>query len=68
MTWYVLYRERNANVMQPTEKRESAVDRACYLLARGHDVREVGPMREIEEAINADEIRRIWQARRRITC
>ena len=63
MTWYVLYREAGANVMQPTEQRVGAVDGACRLLARGRDVREVGPMRELAERIDAGEIRRIWKTR-----
>jgi hypothetical protein len=63
MTWYVLYREAGANVMQPTEQRDVAVERACRLLASGRDVREVGPMRELAGRIDAGEIRRIWKTR-----
>lgn len=63
MTWYVLYRALGRNVMHPHNNREAAIASACELLSAGHDVREVGPMQDLSEKIDAAEIRQIWEGR-----
>ena len=59
MVWYVLYKDRAANALERSEDRETAISTAFALAHRGHEVIELGRIGGSEEAIGAEEIRRL---------
>jgi hypothetical protein len=59
MVWYVLYRDRAGNALERSEDRETAISAAFALADRGHEVIELGRIGGSEQAIGAEEIRKL---------